>query len=1196
MRRLLIALVAAVLLVGSSTQLFAQGFQGGIRGAVKDSGGVIPGVEVTLTNESTSVTRSTATNEAGEYNFPNLAPGTYTLKAVLQGYKTYQRAGLSVGTQQFLTLDATLEVGSLDETITVTGAAPLIETSNASTGTTLNNEQMSLLPSQARTAFMMGTTVPTVVPSGDAQYNRQQDQTNVALMSLGGGARRGNNYTLDGVPITDMRNRASAHPSIESLEDVKVQVHTYDSEMGRTGGGVFNTTLKSGTNTFRGNGFFQVRPIWGQTNNYFSEKAGRAKPESPYRLAGGALGGPIVKNRTFFWFSTEGYDDTQTRNVSVLFPTSAMRTGDFSALTNGSGQPVTIYDPLTGQAFPGNRIPANRINPVSANMLKYLPLPDTNLDNGSNNYTRTSLIKSKYAQLYSIKLEHKITDKVSLSGFYLYNKTQEPCSNYFGSADQNEPNRFADPDDYYLVRKPQILAINNTWVLSNTSVLALRFGKTSFPDNNTLSAEFDPRTLGFSQTFQNQIQVDKFPQVRVRGYDGEGRTMGAINPTKIDWKSTSANATYSKLIGSHTFKAGGDWRKIGVDSYIPGDGAGYFDFDKDMTSSSGGTGSTTDGNAFAAFLLGYPSSLSTRESRLSVSTPLNLFTNYFGGFVQDDWRVNSKLTVNYGLRLENERGLSERDNNFTVGWDPKMTSPLSSISIPADALSGTPARTLAGGLMYAGVNGNKTYQGNAPAVKWSPRFGAAYTLDSKTVVRGGYGLYWAPLNFAPVSTASNNYGQVGFSQNTILTSSRSNPTSLSNPFPTGIAQPTGNTRGALTNLNSNISFVDQNRTAPRIQQFSVDVQRELGSSWAMALTYMGARGDDLTLGGASDDIGININQLDPKYLALGAAALNEQLPNPFLGNPNVPLSLSTPTTLSRARLLLPHPQYGQINARQVTEGYSRYQAGVIEFTRRMTRGFGGRFNYTYSVLKDNQFGETNFYSSVSPALAVNNYNYLASMPACAASKQFTSACYDPSSEYGYGIVDTPHRLNFVPIFELPFGAGKKWAQGAMADRILGGWTISAAMSFQSGFPINIQQAADGILGGQNAKRPDLSGADLATSGDLYDRLASADHPTATWLNPSAFTLAPFGVFGNTPRTITAVRTPGQRNVDASIIKNVRLVGSKTATFKMEIINLLNRPNVRNMQGANTFGNANFGRTGIQAGYMRLLQFTARFSF
>lgn len=1189
------AIATTVLLVAGVALAGAQSFLGGVRGAIKDSNGVIPGAEVVLTEEQTGATRSVETNSAGEYVFSAVPAGKYSIKASLAGFKTYVQPDLTVGTQQFLTLDITLELGAIEETITVTGQAPMVETSNASTGTILDTQTMASLPSQARTAFMMGTTVPTVIPSGDAQFNRQQDQTNVALMSLGGGVRRGNNYTLDGVPITDLRNRASANPSIESIEDVKVQVHTYDAEMGRTGGGVFNTTLKSGTNAFRGNAFYQTRPVWGQTNNYFSELAGRPKPDSPYRLAGGAFGGPIVKNKSFFWFATEGYDDTQTRNISVLLPTAAMRSGDFSALTNAAGQPVVIYDPLTGQPFPGNRIPTGRINPVAAAMLQFLPMPDRDVDNGSDNYTRTSLIHSKFAQLYSAKIEQKFTNDISLSGFYLYNKTQEPEANYFGSADQSEPTRFADPNDYYLVRTPQILALNNTWVVSNSSVLALRFGMTRFPDNNTLSTDFDPRTLGFSPTYNDQIQLDKFPQIRIRGYDGQARTFGAINPTQINWKSTSANATLSKLVGSHTFKVGGDWRKVGVDTYIPGDGAGYFDFDKDMTSSNGGVGSTTDGNSFAAFLLGYPSSQTARESRISVSTPLNVFTHYFGGFAQDDWRVNDKLTVNYGLRLEHENGMSEQNNNFTVGWDPAMTSALSAVVIPADPVAGTPARTVSGGLMYAGVNGNKTYQGNAPAVKASPRLGVAYAMNARTVIRGGYGLYWSPFNYSAPSTATNNFGQVGYSQNTVLSSTRSNPTSLSNPFPNGIALPTGNTLGALTNLNSNIAFVDQNRGAPHVHQFSVDFQRELGNSWAMSVGYMGARGEDLPLGG-SDDMGINYNQLDPKYLALGSAVLDQQLPNPFFGNPNVPLSLSTPTTLPRYRLLMPHPQYGQINARQVTEGYNRYNAVVLELTRRLSSGFGGRFNYTYSVLKDNQIGETNFYSAVSPALAVNNYNYIASMPACSSGQAFTTACYDPSAEYGNGILDVPHRMNIAPIFELPFGQGKRWAQGKALDYIIGGWTISGTFSLQSGFPINVQQAADSRLGGQNANRPNLTGEELATAGDLYDRLSSADHLTATWINPAAFSLATAGTFGNTPRTITDIRTPRQANLDAAFIKNIRIGGTRTAQFKMEIINVLNRPNVRTLQGQNTFGNAAFGRTNTQAGYMRLFQFMFRLNF
>src|SRR5215813_9773854 len=266
-------LLGALLLATHADTVLGQGFQGGLRGSIKDAGGVIPGVEVTLTNEQTNLKRSVVTNERGEYAFASVEPGNYAVKATLQGYKTIDRTGIRIGTQQFLTLDLTMEVGAITENVTVTGEAPLIDTSNASTGTVLDTQALQTLPAPGRNAFMIGASVPTVVPSGDAQFNRQQDQTNASLISLGGGTVRGNNYVLDGVPITDMRNRASANPTIEALEDVKVQVHTYDAEMGRTGGGVFNVTARSGTNTYRGTGFFQTRPIWGQTNNYFAQIA-----------------------------------------------------------------------------------------------------------------------------------------------------------------------------------------------------------------------------------------------------------------------------------------------------------------------------------------------------------------------------------------------------------------------------------------------------------------------------------------------------------------------------------------------------------------------------------------------------------------------------------------------------------------------------------------------------------------------------------------------------------------------------------------------------------------------------------------------------------------------------------------------------------------------------------------------------------
>src|SRR5438270_10126138 len=276
--------LAAILVVSYTSNAFGQGFQGGIRGSIKDAGGVIPGVEVTLNNEQTNIKRSVVTNERGEYVFSNVDPGNYAVKAVLQGYKTIDRGGIRIGTQQFLTLDLTMEVGAITENVTVTGEAPLIDTSNASTGTVLDTQALQTLPAPGRNAFMIGTTVPTVIPSGDTQFNRQQDQTNASLLSLGGGTRRGNNYTLDGVPITDMRNRASANPTIEALDDLKVQVHTYDAEMRRTGRGVFNTTLRSGTNSSKGTASFQTRPIWPQPNNFVSEKAGLPNPHNPYHV------------------------------------------------------------------------------------------------------------------------------------------------------------------------------------------------------------------------------------------------------------------------------------------------------------------------------------------------------------------------------------------------------------------------------------------------------------------------------------------------------------------------------------------------------------------------------------------------------------------------------------------------------------------------------------------------------------------------------------------------------------------------------------------------------------------------------------------------------------------------------------------------------------------------------------------------
>src|SRR5688500_15551311 len=289
---------AAVCMAGIA---HAQSFQGGMRGAVRDSQGVIPGVTITLTNEATGVSRDTVSNASGEYSFPALDPSSYTIKASVQGFKTFERRGMRIGTQQFVTLDVVLEVGTVEESITVTADAPLIETSNASHAEVLDAKTIETLPSIGRNVFLMAVTVPTVQSSGDTHWNRMQDQTGASAISLGGGGVRSNNYLLDGFPVTDLQNRSSTNPSGEMVEDIRVQVHTYDAEMGRTGGGVLNTTARSGSNQFRGSGYFQARPSSWVGPNFFNEIRGLETDPASWKNAGGGFGGPIVRGKTFFW-------------------------------------------------------------------------------------------------------------------------------------------------------------------------------------------------------------------------------------------------------------------------------------------------------------------------------------------------------------------------------------------------------------------------------------------------------------------------------------------------------------------------------------------------------------------------------------------------------------------------------------------------------------------------------------------------------------------------------------------------------------------------------------------------------------------------------------------------------------------------------------------------------------------------------
>ena len=1159
----MLCLALALALVSSAGLAAAQSFTAGVRGAVRESGGVVPGVTVQLINEATGAVRDTVSNAEGEYDFSAVPPGTYTVRAALQGFKTFERTSVRIATQQFVTVDVTLEIGNLQETITVSSERPLVHTTNASIGVVLSTDDLNTLPSVARNLYMASTVVPTVVSSGNQVFTRLQDLNHPSLVSLGGGARRANNYLIDGVSHADLVNRPSVNPSFEAIDSANIQLHTYDAETGRTGGGTYNVTAKSGGNRFRGSGFYQERPSALAANNFFTQAAGQPKPASYFHNGGGGFGGPIVRNRTFFWYAMEGYTSLDSRSSTLRVPTARERTGDFSQSFNSAGQLVVIYDPLTtrtdpvtGQMvrdpFPGNRIPADRLNPVAQNILNYYPMPTRDVSNGTANLDATA-DQTGYALMGSIKVDHRLSDAASLSGLYITNKTSRTNENFWERG--QGPNRFADPRDGTLDRTLHLVALNNTWVPGDNTVVAFRYGYTRLQDDDSTTIDFNPQQLGFSEAFLNSQQLKKFPRGSVADYEG----FGAVDPTPRIWDTWSVNGTVSRLIGRHTFKAGAEFRVLGVDTQSFTGGSGDLRFDRFFTSANPlANGTATSGNAVASLLLGYPSGDPGNLSQITVSSPFGAFVKYYGAFVQDDFRLNSRLTLNYGLRFEHEDGLRERNNQITVGFDRTLNPGEPLGNVLAD---GRPVR---GGLVYAGQNGANDYQGDPATMKVSPRVGVAYSLSPRTVLRAGYGVYWAPWNYQPVSGI--NYGQIGYVRQTFIDQGQFVPSvTLDNPFPNGALQPVGNTLGPLTGVGGQIEFVDQTKGSPWIQQYSVDVERQLGETISIGAEYIGATGRSLGLGGSNDAV-LNINQLDPQYLSLGNSLL-EPVPNPFFGLPAGQGFAVTSPTVQRRQLLRPFPQFGDILMRQSTLGRSQYHAAVFTAEKRVTNGWGGRISYTYSRRWDNQFGETNFLQPNTPE-ALN--------------------AYDIESEYALSIIDVPHKLSITPIVESPFGEGKRWARRGVAGALLGDWQVSAVIGIESGFPIPVASLTNNTNLFTRMQRPNTTGMDPNTTGNRDERILGQWLAGAGYAVPAPFTL------GTAPRTDGALRGPHRNNVDVAMAKRLRIRGSVRGEFRIEVINLTNT--VKVIGPIHQVGSAGFGQIRQQSGFMRLTQLMFRTTF
>jgi hypothetical protein len=1156
------ALVVLAIVLAADRNAAGQSIYGGIRGLVTDpASAAIPNAKVTLTNEGTAAQRSELSNNLGEYVFSQVIPGTYSVAVEATGFKKLDRKNIVLATQGQLTVDLQMEVGSLAESVEVAAEAALIDTATASQGQVIDRQKIVDLPNIGRNPFIMSKLAPNIQQVGNPAYMRMQDQTGSSQISLAGGPIRGNNYLLDGVPITDMRNRAVIIPSLEGVEELKVQTNTYDAEIGRTGGGMFNVLLKSGTNDYHGSLGGHLRETDWQANAFFANKFGNPRTDQPNRTYYGSFGGPVRipklyngKNRTFFWVALEGYHDTQGNSGQTAVPTLAERTGDFSKSFDAAGNLVIQYDPLSARdangnraPFPGNIIPQMRLDKTGLAIAATFAKPTQSAPFGATNVGYSGILPSEAGQ-GTVKVDHKFTEWFSANFSFLRYHSNEPGENWF-------PGSPSTPEQWVLDRHVDATQVNSTIIVNPTTVLAVRYGFNRFP-NDTIdhSLGFNLSSLGFSPSLAAALPRPTFPIVQFQNYYAGDYMVSNGNNNYFVPYSRNVVGMLSKYIGRHSFKGGADWRSISNDGidYDGGDASLFFQFDDRFTrqnaAKSGG------GSDIASLLVGAPAKASGFQS-----TKLFEYVQYTSAFFQDDIRVNSRLTINAGLRWEHETGLKERNNNLIVGFDPNAQNSLG-------AKVGVPVR---GAVEFAGRNGYPAQTGNYVFNKLSPRFGLAYQINPKTVVRGGWGLFWAP------SIGLNSpYTPEGATATTLPLASNDGFNTpliqLSNPFPNGLTPPAGAANGDATGLGIGLSIFDRNSRSTYVEQFSFDVQRELAGNIVVGAAYVGSRTYHLVLGTAA----LNINQLEPKYLLLGTDALSQTVTNPYYvaGGPGIIGSHE----ISRAQSLRPFPAFQDINLIYSDQNKAQYDSLVLRAQKRYSKGLTFLTAYTYSKNLSSGDGGKGV-----PGVSGSDVN---------AGNVGPQNVYDLNSEWALAIFDATHRLSMTGSYELPFGRGKHFlgSAGRAVDLAVGGWVVNVVSVYSSGYPLIIRQNTNnnGQYMFSASQRPNATGVSPGTSGDIGQRIDN-------WINPAAFSTAPALTFGNVSRTIP-LRGPGLANWDISLFKNFTIRERVKAQARIEGLNAFNTPYFRSPNTA--FGNSSFGQVLSQGNFPRFVQIGGRLNF
>ena len=876
----------------------AQAVSGTILGVVKDStGAVVPGATVTLVNTGTSYTRSVVTDASGQYTAPLIPTGTYTVSAEITGFKKSSNTNVLLGVDQKVRIDIALELGAMTEVVEIQAETPLLQTSSSELGTTVVEEQIKTLPLNGRNFVSLTRTVPGVlrgIPGANIDGAGSLAWRASAAFSANGMRPRDNNFLLDGVDNNETwLQTVVIFPSPDAISEFKLQTSTYSAEFGKSLGGVVSLQIKSGTNQFHGSVFDFNRSDRFDANNWFNNRAGTAKADKSQNQFGATLGGPIIKDKTFFFADYQGLRLTAGQNFLSTVPSMKMRQGDFSEVNR------VIYDPLTGKPFPGNIIPQSRWDPASANVLTQLyPEPNTAGSLGTtgqpiNNYSITPNMTREDNQ-FDVKVDHRLTQNNRFFVRYSYQKTHrfQPATLEHGDSGDT----FGTGDGNI---KGQSVAFNDTHTFSPNVLNEFRFGwnsikffMTPLDYGENLAAAMGIPGINLNESTSAMTQL-RFQNIRGLGSNSNQPLITNQNDFQI-----FDSVTWIK--GKHTLKLGGSvtWRSreiLNADTIV-----GNFSFNNNMTSNCAGTVTgctlnTSTGFDVASFLLGYATSKS--RNLFDAATYTEKRPEY-AVYLQDDFRVNSKLTVNLGLRYEVFVPWVEVDNrqsNF-------------------DVTNGTFVVASDNATM-GGVQVGRYLQTYSKG-DFGPRFGFAYDVfgTGKTIVRGGLGMYW---NFTPGGTSSSKAQNPPFLQSTALTASPNTNYSPSLKVSDGLPPPPGvdPTRPASGSTRSifDIDFRDAYTL-----NWNFNVQQQLGRNYMLELTYVGSRGRQFLLKG------------DPNEAPATVGVANSNINRPF-------------ATLAPALRSI-----GQVQ----DTGELDYHAFLVKFQRRFENGFSFLNAYTYGKALD----------------------------------------------------------------------------------------------------------------------------------------------------------------------------------------------------------------------------------------------------